>query len=187
MVLGGALEHNIGMVTTQAIPRGSAPRTKRQFDIKSRRELIDWPKIKAEFMADGSCHAVAPFLREMYGWDNAKIASGNVVRATSGWGREKAGLRQEVYDKSMTELREQEKFRAVTLLRAKLNILDHLTKRMDHIDDLKIREVLMILRVIKTELGEPNSVRSIAQPSPPVPQNELSTDFIERLIQDASR
>lgn len=159
--------------------------TKGSFDIRQPNK-VDWLALKTEFMADLEHTKPRTFLREVWGWSNKKLSSGYVISQISGWGEEKANFRQRIHDDAIAELRKTEKYRAVELLKAKGRMIDRFIYVSNNLSTCTVHEVIAMLKVIKTELGEPTSIRHAPTEAPPE-QTDLPQDVVERLIRDARR
>ena len=160
--------------------------TRGAFDIKPVRQT-NWPRLKAEFMADPDYTKPRTFLRERYRWAEQKLQNGNTIRNIEGWGNEKAQFRQRILDETLAELRQAERQRLPEALKAKLNVIASYIQEAGSIDKLgrlSIMDRTFILRALKTELGEPSTIGQFQQPIA-APQSELPHDVAERLAQSA--
>lgn len=174
--------------TTSALVVIPKPRTnyKGAFDIKPVKQ-VNWPTLKSEFMLHPSYSKPRTFLQEVHGWSKAKVnTNGYVTRHIDGWGKEKAQFRQKLLDESLEQLRRIEQDRLPDILRAKLNTIASFVNAglSDNLGKLSFQDRALLLKALKTELGEPTTVGQQNITVQPIPQ-ELPADVAERLAQDA--
>jgi hypothetical protein len=156
------------------------------FDVKAKRG-IPWLKLKAEFMADPDYMKPRQYLREVHSWTEARLESGYANTNLEGWGREKASMRQELLDESLAELRRTERERLPAVLKAKLNTIASMVKQggdISKLGKLSLMDRTLLLRALKTELGEPTTVAQ-HQVDARIVSVEVPLEVAERLARDA--
>jgi len=143
----------------------------------TKRNRTAWDTLLREFTSNRDYGEVRPWLREVKGWSEARLDSGNTKAKTSGWIAERRMVQAELFEQAMWAAKESEKELIVDLLRTKRRLLERLMLRADT-DTATTVEVISVLKTLKTELGEPNS---IAVGSSSVGDTELIDEGIREL------
>lgn len=137
------------------------------------RELVpftDWIALEREFLANPSHTKVATWLRLAKGWPNKKIFNGNTLEHVAGWGKKRAKLQQEITQRSLEEVVAAERSLLPQLRLAKLRLLQEVIAGIGNYRNLEPAEQRTFYQIIKTELGEPVSIKvqGIISPRDPV-------------------
>jgi len=146
----------------------------------------DWESLLMQFMANEEYNDARTWLRVVKGWSEKTTTSGNVNVHISGWGKRRANYRQRIRDRAMEKVRRKLENQHVRLYEGKFNALDELLNRLEptNVKEEKTIGIIASLKVIKTEVGEPNYITVIDATVKHTP-NELPEAELERLIKDA--
>lgn len=128
---------------------------------RPKREYTDWEAMERDFVINTEHPHARVWLREVHGWDEDKINSGNTAEHILEWGKRRASFQQTITQESLDAYRQSEHERVPELLKAKMNLVQKLVSditKTSRWDALSTKDKRTIYEIIKTELGEPTRI-----------------------------
>ena len=145
--------------------------TKKVTPKKKENKATPWDTLKREFILNEKYSKPRTWLREVQGWDEKKLESGNTIDHITEWGKERADFQLGLLEEAKEDIKQIQAKRIPELMKAKLNIV---VKAMNLIeaDSIVIKNkngklisvapdtkaLTDVYKIIKTELGEPTSI-----------------------------
>jgi hypothetical protein len=142
------------------------------------RLTINWQGLKREFFADPDYMEVKPWLHEVKMWDRGRILNGNTSKATRGWGAQKAAFERRKTEAAIEAMVAIQRKRIPDLLRAKLNLVSRICRDVDYRwASLQAADRKLCYEILKTELGEPTSIKTVGLVSAKDPVEALLEEY----------
>ena len=140
-------------------------------------KYVDWTVLKREFLLDPDHTSPRQWLRNVKGWTPKKVLSGNTTAHVAGWGDDKARLQQRKTEAAINAALEEERKRIPKLRMAKLNLVVKIIEDVGRWDRLGSAEKKLCYEILKTELGEPTSIKTVGVVSPRDPVEALLEEY----------
>lgn len=140
-------------------------------------QYADWTALKREFLLEPDYPNPRQWLRDIKGWPTKKLLSGNTVAKTSGWGNDKARLQQRKTEQAIQAMLDEQRKRIPDLMKAKLNLVVKIIADVGKWNQLQPVEKKLCFEILKTELGEPTSIKTLGIVSPKDPVEALLEEY----------
>lgn len=137
----------------------------------------NWQALKREFLLDPDYASPRLWLLEVKMWDRKKIVNGNTIHKVAGWRSLKARLEQRKTEQAITGMLEEQRKRIPELLKAKLNLVAQIIRDVGRWDRLQPIEKKLCFEILKTELGEPTSIKTVGLITPKDPVQTLLEEY----------
>lgn len=138
---------------------------------------INWRELKREFLLDPTYTKPRTWLLEVKMWPKKKVLSGNTTAKTAGWGDDKAILERRKTEHAIAAMLEEQRRRIPELMKAKLNLVAQIIRDVGRWDRLQPVEKKLCFEILKTELGEPTSIKTVGLVSPKDPVEALLEEY----------
>lgn len=110
----------------------------------------NWQGLKAEFLANQTHKEVRSWLRDTKKWSNSKLNSGNTKQHTAGWSTEWAQIQHQIFETSITAVKEIQKQKLIAVAKAKNLAIDKIVGHLEATTSLK--DVILCMRALQAEL-----------------------------------
>ena len=137
----------------------------------------NWPALKREFLLAPDYTSPRLWLHEVKMWPREKVLNGNTVKRVLGWGNDKARLEQRRTEAAIEQMLEEQRKRMPDLIKAKLNLVVKIIADVGKWDRLQPAEKKLCFEILKTELGEPSSIKTMGLVTPKDPVESLLEEY----------
>lgn len=120
---------------------------------------IDWVSLKREFILQNDYPRAMTWLAKAKGWSRKQIENGNTQDNIVGWSRERAAFQQEKTQQALAEALEEERKLLPQLRRAKAQLVLEAIKGVGGWRHMEAAQQRVMYQILKTELGEPISIK----------------------------
>lgn len=138
---------------------------------------INWELLKRRFLENEEYASPTQWLYHEMMWPLAKIKNGGTTKHISGWSVEKATFEQRKTEYLMKMMIEEQRRRLPGLLKAKLLIVAKTIADVGKWDRLDSKEKKLCYDILKTELGEPTSIKTVGLVVPKDPVEALLEEY----------
>lgn len=147
---------------------------------------VDWNRLEHEFVHNKEHKSVQGWFRNVKGWPESRIRNGHFFERTKGWGSKRVAKQESLIAAEEQELLKEERDRRVLIRRGKNNVVINFVNQTDpsKLEAHPIKDQSTILKHLKTELGEPNTITKsdVTVTSQP---DDIPVEEAERIAQDA--
>lgn len=120
---------------------------------------VDWEALKREFILQDEYPRVATWLARAKGWSQKRIMNGSTRSRVVGWPTERAQFQHKKTQQAYADALEEERKMLPLLRKAKLQLVLSAIKGAGNYHNMEPAEQRMLYHIIKTELGEPESIK----------------------------
>lgn len=120
---------------------------------------VDWEALKREFILQDEYAHVNTWLARSKKWDRKRIAGGATQNHIVGWSRERAEFQQKKTQQAYADALEEERKLLPKLRRAKAQLVLEAIKGVGGWRHLEASQQRVLYQILKTELGEPISIK----------------------------
>lgn len=120
---------------------------------------IDWETLRREFITNADYPRPRTWLMKVKGWSRKRIAAGNTQEHITGWGALRADFQQKLTEQSLADVLAEERRLLPKIRRAKLTLVLAAIQSAGSWRTLEPAEQRTLYQIIKTELGEPVSIK----------------------------
>lgn len=165
------------------VPHHPVPGPKRSIDglsILPGRSLIpviNWEALKREFLLDPDYTRAQTWLHQVKMWPVKKIRNGNTWKKINGWSADKAALERQKTEQQIQTMLDEQRRRTPELMKAKLNLVVKIIADVGKWDRLLPVEKKLCFEILKTELGEPTSIKTVGVVSAKDPVEALLEEY----------
>lgn len=118
----------------------------------------DWERLEREFILNPDYSNVRTWFREVRGWPENILSSGNFYDHTEGWGSKRAEFQQKITQQALEAAKATEAERVPKLYTAKLNLVAQIIQDVGSWKKLSSKDKKLCYDILKTELGEPSRI-----------------------------
>lgn len=137
----------------------------------------NWRALKREYLLDPDYTSVRGWLYEVKNWPTNKIYNGNTTNRIGRWKADKKTLEDKKTEVAIMAMLEEQRKRVPELLKAKLNLVARIISDVGKWDRLQPVEKKLCFEILKTELGEPTSIKTVGLITPKDPVESLLEEY----------
>lgn len=120
---------------------------------------MDWDTLRREFILNKDCPRPRTWLKQVKGWSSKKVSNGNTDEHIVHWREDRADFQAKLTQQALADVMAEERRLLPLLRKAKLTLVLAAIKSAGSWNRLEASEQRMLYQVIKTELGEPISMK----------------------------